>query len=271
MEIIGIGGSPHRNGMTTKLLQRALAGAKAEGASVTLLHLADEDLNPCRGCGGNCWDTQACESDPIATARHAQLQKADGLIMSVPVYCWQMNGLTALFIDKMRWNTRSVIQPRNARAAIGIACAGGSGTGCVLALQALYRYFYNWAFHGIDPLPVTRFNFEEALQLAEEGGRHLVQAIRAGIAPFESLGAALAHYENLPYMNYQPLDELNLIVQQQCRALGKIDAADWEIRRLLDEAELARKALSEGYRASATRHLDLAYQAGMAAWRRYKA
>ena len=124
----------------------------------------------------------------MATARHAEMQSADGMIMAVPVYCSQLNGLTSLFIDKMRWDTRSVLQPRNSRAALGIACAGGSGTGCVLALQALYRYFYNWAFHGLDPLPVTRFNFDDALAQAEKSGASGADAARRHPALYEPGG-----------------------------------------------------------------------------------
>lgn len=270
MEIVGIAGSPHENGMTAKLLQRALDGAQARGANVTLLRLAHEELKPCRGCGGKCWDTQACAADPAATARAAALQKADGLIIAAPVYCWQLNGLTALFMDKMRWDTRSVIQPRNPRVAFGVACAGGSGTGCVLALQALYRYFYNWAFHGIDPLPVTRYNFSEALEQAEASGRHLAQVIQNGVRPFASLGEAMLDYERLPYMHYQPLDELALIVEQQRRGLAAADQ-DAEVRQFLAEAEQGRKALLQGDRAAATEHLNLAYHVGVAAWRRLKA
>ena len=57
-------GSPHAEGMTMKLMQRALDGARAEGATVKLMHLATEELNPCRGCGGRCFDTQACLPGP---------------------------------------------------------------------------------------------------------------------------------------------------------------------------------------------------------------
>ncbi len=263
--ILGIVGSPHRDGMTAQLVGEALAGAAAAGAATQLVYLADEALAPCQGCGGNCWDTQACLHDDAATARHARLQAAAGLVLAVPVYCWQLNGLTALFIDKMRWDTGSVLAPRNPRAAFGIACAGGSGTGCVLALQALYRYFYNWAFHGIRPLPVTRFNFRAALAEAREGGAELVRTVRAGVAPFPSLGAAMAHLETLPYMGYGPVDELRLIVAQ-LRA-GLPESAAPLVRTLHAEARLAEEALARGERALAAEHLSRAYAAGNEAWR----
>jgi multimeric flavodoxin WrbA len=229
-----------------------------------LVCLADEELEPCQGCGGNCWETQECVRDSAATARHARFQDADGLVMAVPVYCWQMNGLTSLFIDKMRWDTGSVLEPRNSRTAFGIACAGGSGTGCVLALQALYRYFYNWAFHGIHPLPVTRFNFRNALEEAYEGGKELVQTTRTGLQPFPSLGAAMAHYETLPYMMNGPVDELRLIIRQL--QAGLPESSEPLLRTLYAESRAAEEAFARGERMLAAEHLSKAYDAGNQAW-----
>ena len=264
IKIVGIVCSPHKEGMTFQLVQQALAGAKAAGAEVLLEFLADEELEPCQGCGGNCWETGECVNDPISAARHVRLQEADGLVMAVPVYCWQMNGMTHLFIDKMRWDTGSVIKPRNQRAAFGIACAGGSGTGCVLALQALYRYFYNWAFHGIRPLPVTRFNFRQALEEAYVGGGALVAAIRSGLQPFQSLGAAMADLETLPHMMDGPVDELRLIVQQM--HVGLPASSDPLAQTLYAEARLAEAAWAEGDRQLSAIHFSKAYDAGKQAW-----
>lgn len=264
VHVLGIIGSPHKHGMTARLAQSALRGARDAGAETSLLYLADEDLKPCRACGGRCFDTQVCVQDEVATTRHAQLQHADGLVMCVPVYCWQLNGLTSLFIDKMRWDTGSVLRPRNRRAALGIACAGGSGTGCVLALQALYRYFYNWAFHGISPIPVTRFNFDVALEEAAQGGARLVARLREGVEPFGSLGEAMLDYESLPYMGYTPVDELALIVRQQLTALEGYEHA--LAHTLREEATHASDALARGERAVAAQHLAAAYEAGRAAW-----
>jgi multimeric flavodoxin WrbA len=264
IKVAGIVGSPHKDGMTAQLVRQALAGAEAAGADTMLLYLADEEMTPCQGCDGNCWETRECVHDPASAARHARLQEADGLVMAVPVYCWQMSGLTHLFIDKMRWDTGSVLEPRNPRAAFGIACAGGSGTGCVLALQALYRYLYNWAFHGIRPLPVTRFNFEQALREAYAGGEELVAATGGGLRPFASLGAAMADLETLPYMMAGPVDELRLIVQQL--QAGLPESAAPLVQTLHAEARLAEAAWAAGDRSAAAEHLSAAYAAGNRAW-----
>jgi len=265
IKIAGIVGSPHKDGMTAKLLRQALAGAEEAGAETMTVFLVDEQMEPCRGCGGNCWETRECVSDPASAARHARFQEADGLVMAVPVYCWQMNSLTHLFIDKMRWDTNSVLEPRNRRAAFGIACAGGSGTGCVLGLQALYRYFYNWAFHGISPLPVTRFNFHNALDEARAGGQAIVSAIRGGFQPFPSLGAAIADLEALPHMMDGPVDELRLIIQQL--QAGLPESSEPLVRVLYTQARLAEEAWVNGERRLAAEHLSKAYHAGNRAWR----
>lgn len=264
IKIVGIACSPHKSGMTFQLVQQALAGAEEAGAEVELLFLADEEMEPCQGCGGSCWETRECIHDPASFTRHSRLQEADGLVMAVPVYCWQMNSLTHLFIDKMRWDTGSVLKPHNQRAAFGIACAGGSGTGCVLALQALYRYFYNWAFHGIRPLPVTRFNFRQALEKAHVGGGALVAAIRSGLQPFASLGAAMADLETLPFMMDGPVDELRLIVQQLRAAMP--ESSNTLVSTLYAESNLAEEAWTKGDRKLAAAHFSKAYDAGNNAW-----
>jgi NAD(P)H-dependent FMN reductase len=264
--IAGIFGSPHRKGMTAELVESALEGARAEGAEARRLYLADEKLMACLACGGNCFATRACLHDGEATGRAAGLQAADGIVVGAPVYCWQLNGLTALFIDKMRWDTGSVLKPRNRRAAFGIACAGGSGTGCVIALQALYRYFANWAFHGVEPLPVTRFNFDRALAKAKETGGHLVRIVRARPEPFESLGHAIAHYDCLPFMGFGPIDELHLIVEQLRDGLEPRGDGAEDIRVFLSRARAAEEAFASGDRREAAVRLGAAYEIGARAW-----
>lgn len=264
MKIAGIACSPHKDGMTAKLIQKALEGARAAGAETSLVTLADETLAPCQGCDGSCWETLECALDPDTAALHSRLQDADGIVMAAPVYLWQMNGMAHLFIDRMRWNTGSVLEPQNPRAAFGITCAGGSGTGCVMALQAMYRYFTNCAFRGICPLPVTRFNFDRALGEAYRGGEALVQAINGGLGPYDGLGGAVAGLEALPHMTDGPIDELRLLVGQLKDVLPL--SSDPLIRKLYEEAELAEAAFGRSDRTLAAAHLGLAYGAGFEAF-----
>ncbi|MBC7321034.1 flavodoxin family protein [bacterium] len=261
MKVLGIVGSPHKDGMTASLVKSALEGAIHEGAEIELIYLIDEDLKYCEGCGGGCFRTYRCVKDESATLRSQRVDSCDALVFGVPVYCWQINGLSSLFIDKQRFSTGSIIGPSsNARPALGITVAGGSGTGCILALQTLYKYFFNWSFRGIDPLPVTRFNYNKALELAKVYGGHLVQVAREK-KPFSSFGEAIAYFETLEYMNYTPIDELHFIVKSIIENLGGEVTDD-----LKDEISSAEKALIAGNRTKGAIHLDKAYRIGVKLW-----
>lgn len=261
MKVLGIVGSPHKDGMTASLVKRALDGAREKGAETELMYLIDENLRYCEGCGGGCFRTYKCIWDEDATSRSQRVDSCDALIFGVPVYCWQINGLSSLFIDKQRFSTGSIIGPSsNTRSALGITVAGGSGTGCILALQTLYKYFFNWSFRGIDPLPVTRFNYNKALELAKIYGGHLVQVAREK-KPFSSFGEAIAYFETLEYMNYTPIDELYFIVK------SILENIDEEIaNELKEELTLAEKDLNAGNRLNGAIHLDNAYRIGVRLW-----
>jgi len=266
MKVLGIVGSPHKNGMTAKLVKKALKGAREEGVETEILYLIDEELKYCEGCSGGCFQTLKCVKDEKATLRSQRVSSCDALVFGVPVYCWQINGLSSLFIDKQRFNTGSIVAPStNTRPALGIAVAGGSGTGCILALQSLYKYLFNWSFRGIDPLPVTRFNFDEALELAEKYGKHLVQIAR-GKKQFSSFGEAIAYYETLEFMKYTPIDELHFIVKSILKVLENREEVNDLKEQLLNELNLAEESLSIGDRLNGAIHLDNAYRIGVKAW-----
>ena len=48
MKIVGLVGSPRKNGNTDALLQKAMQGAKTQGAETTLFYLNDLNLRGCR-------------------------------------------------------------------------------------------------------------------------------------------------------------------------------------------------------------------------------
>ncbi|HSM58889.1 MAG TPA: hypothetical protein VK879_22230 [Candidatus Sulfomarinibacteraceae bacterium] len=56
--------------------------------------------------------------------------------------------------------------------------AGGSGNGMVLAVRALHSFF-GWGWRPLPPLPVSRFNYEHALETAEGRGRQMAEAAQA--------------------------------------------------------------------------------------------
>jgi len=149
------------------------------------------------------------------------------------------------------------------RPALGIALAGGTGTGVFPALQSIYAWLCLWKFRPLDPLPVTRFNMDRVLAVAERQG---VALVRRGAQPFAETAELLLTYDQLPYMDYGRVDEFRWLARQILAGLKARDpatsAAD-EVGRLLAQAE-ARAA--DGDAVGEVEHILEAYQTGASAW-----
>jgi multimeric flavodoxin WrbA len=86
MKILGISGSPRKDGNTMKLMEEALnAAVEAENFETELVTLADKDIKPCDACR-SCRTTKKCHiQDDMATIFEKMIQ-ADGIILASPVY-----------------------------------------------------------------------------------------------------------------------------------------------------------------------------------------
>ena len=268
MKVLGIVGSPRREkGRTAEVVGRVLAGAEAAGAATEILYLVDESPEYCTHCGHNCFGELDCAQESAATLRSQRVDEADALVLGAPVYCWQVNGLTAALLDKARLSTgpwsRGMM---GGKPALGIAVAGGTGTGVFSALQSLYAWLCLWKFRALEPLPVTRFNFQAALQAAEDGGRRLVQLIQDP-QPFADAAELLLYYDNLPYMSYGRLDEFRWLAQ--CISEAIVESKDnWEQVSALWKNLFRGEALwAQGKREEAAPFIVAAYQAGREGWR----
>jgi len=100
MKIIGLVGSPRKNGNTDVLLQKALEGAKAQGSETELFYLNDLAIRGCQACYG-CKTTGKCVVKDDLTEVFAAIDAADGVILGSPVYFGRFTAQTALFMDRL--------------------------------------------------------------------------------------------------------------------------------------------------------------------------
>jgi len=264
MLILGIVGSPHKDGLTNRLVQSALAGAQEGGAETQVLYAIDYGIDYCLACGGPCWERQECRFVPEAKEVSERVTAADGLVLGAPVYFWQVNALTACLMDHIRMPGRLVLSARpHGRPALGIAIAGGSGTGLVAAVQSLYKYLQIWGYRALQPLPVSRFNLEAAVEQAGEQGRRMA-ALPA--QPFADLGDILAHYAGLPFLRWDTVDEIHYLAALIEEHLTESEANQEAFARLRQERAEASRLLEAGDRQAAAHHVARAYQAGAEAW-----
>lgn len=77
MKVLGIMGSPRKNGNTNALLNQALEGAKSLGAKTSIIYVNELNIRGCQGCN-TCKEVQHCILDDDMK----QINKKVGLIMT---------------------------------------------------------------------------------------------------------------------------------------------------------------------------------------------
>ena len=100
-KIIVVLGSPRKEGNSTTLAKRVIAGAKASGAGVEAFYLHDMNISPCTACD-ECRDDPAkdCVIDDQMKALYPKLRRADALVIASPIYWFTMSAQTKLFMDR---------------------------------------------------------------------------------------------------------------------------------------------------------------------------
>jgi len=85
MKVIGIVGSGNPGGNTEIITRIALEEVEKEGLETELISLAGKKIQPCDGCR-SCVKTGKCHFKDDFEAIFLKMKKADGIILSTPVY-----------------------------------------------------------------------------------------------------------------------------------------------------------------------------------------
>ncbi len=139
MKIIGINGSPHRQGDTTLLLQTALDAATGEGTETEMIFVAEilEKVKTpfCKGCANPCPAT--CYRGTIYEDILKTLGEADGLLVGSPVYFGEISAQLKSFWDRTRRlrTEKRLINVVGGALSVGGARFGGQET----TLQAIHN------------------------------------------------------------------------------------------------------------------------------------
>jgi multimeric flavodoxin WrbA len=139
MRILGISGSPHRNGNTAYALRYALEAFREKGAQPECILLPDRDIHPCNGCF-HCIHG-ACVIDDDMKEVLASLRQCDGLILASPVYMGMVTGQMKVMMDRSVLLRSSGVFEMSGKVGAGIACAGFRNGGQELTLQNMQTFF----------------------------------------------------------------------------------------------------------------------------------
>ncbi len=85
MKVLGIVGSPRKNGNTEIFTTHVLRAIAEEGLDTSLISLAGKDIRPCNACDV-CFKEERCSIDDDLFTVYLEMKKADGIILASPVY-----------------------------------------------------------------------------------------------------------------------------------------------------------------------------------------
>lgn len=130
--ILGISGSPRRLGITERMLDRALDGARSAGAGVEKIILNELDFKPCQECG-DCTETGACELEDDMKGVYKKFDEADGFIIASPIFFGSVSAQLKMMIDRFQsaWARKYVLKappPYKKRRKGIFICVGGQDT-----------------------------------------------------------------------------------------------------------------------------------------------
>ena len=101
IKVIGIIGSPRKNGNTACLIEEALEAAEESGAEVESIYLGNMKLEPCNACD-ICKLTGECPKDDDVGGVLSKLQEAHGIIIGSPVYFGNVTSQLKILMDRSR-------------------------------------------------------------------------------------------------------------------------------------------------------------------------
>lgn len=100
VKVLGIVGSPRKNGNTAKLMEKALEAARAvPGVETELYEMAGKKFHHCTGCL-SCLETGACAFKDDFQDLVRRYMEADGVIWGAPVYHMAVPGLMKGALDR---------------------------------------------------------------------------------------------------------------------------------------------------------------------------
>jgi multimeric flavodoxin WrbA len=99
-KILGLVGSPRKNGNTHVLVSTILDAAAEAGAQTEPLLLGDLRIRECDGCHA-CWSGKPCTKNDDMNDVYPRIAASDVIVFGTPVYWYGPTALMKAFIDRL--------------------------------------------------------------------------------------------------------------------------------------------------------------------------
>jgi len=188
MKVLAVIGSRNQQGKTAALTQALLDGLEEKGAATEKTFLTSLHLEVCRQCEEDGWGICRSESRCIIEDDFDSVVKnidgADAVIFSTPVYFGDLSESMKTFTDRLRRCTAQIISRtntnKNFKPVIGICYAGGGGGGAEPCCVSLKKVLAQCGFEVIDMLPARRQNLPIKLKTLKSIGEWLLDHVETG-------------------------------------------------------------------------------------------
>ena len=100
MKVIGVSGSPRKNGNTAHLVGAALREMEKYDVETVFIRLCEYAIGDCRGCEG-CRESYHCVIRDDMQKLYPLLDEADALILGSPTYFYDVTALMKAFLDRL--------------------------------------------------------------------------------------------------------------------------------------------------------------------------
>jgi multimeric flavodoxin WrbA len=100
MKILGIVGSPRKNGNTEILMNEALNTARDAGMETEMFLMSEKQVAPCDACG-LCFEVGSCVVQDDMQELYDMMDRADAIIIGSPVYFGSVSAQTKAVMDRM--------------------------------------------------------------------------------------------------------------------------------------------------------------------------
>ncbi len=132
MKVVGIVGSPRKNGNTEMLTAHTLRAIAEEGLTTELIRLAGLDIRPCNACMV-CCEEERCPIEDDLFPVYLKMKEADGIILASPVYYGSVTALIKGLMERAGYIARHNGEPFNRKVGGPLVVARRAGHNFALA------------------------------------------------------------------------------------------------------------------------------------------
>jgi len=137
MKVIGIVGSPRKNGNTELLTKHTLQSISEEGVDTELIRLAGLEIKPCNACMA-CKEQESCSIKDDLFPIYLRMKEADGIILASPVYYSSATALIKALMERVGFIANWNGEPFHGKVGGPLVVARRSGRNLTIAQLTLW-------------------------------------------------------------------------------------------------------------------------------------